>query len=903
MAGITAGTGLVSGLNYSQIIDSLVALEKQPVDLLTTQLQKQQSIQAAYTGLSATLLSMSLSVNQLGQSSVLNARQASSSNPAVLEATANSTAVAGTYTFRPIQQAQAQRFTSAGFAAQTSLVGAGTVTIKRGGFVTGDTPIEALNGGAGIARGKIRITDRSGSSTVVDLSGIRTVGDVLSTINDNGSVAVTASVSGDSIVLTDRTGSTSQNLSVQEVGSGTTAADLGLLGSVAAATKTGSDIVRLGNNLQLSNLNDGMGVRTDGTLDDLRVTLKDGSQIDVKLAGAKTIGDVLTAINTDSQNTGTLVASLSAGGNSLVLTDTSGGGGTLTVSALNGSKSAQDLGILGTEQAGGVLTGKRTLAGLNSVLLGSLRGGQGITTPGQIQLTDRTGATATVDLTNAVSLSDVVTAINASGLAINAAVNTQNHGITLTDASGATASNLIVADVGGGTTATDLNIAADVASTAVQSGDLHRRYVDEATLLSKLNGGAGLAAGSIKITDKAGASSIINLSGNSFQDVGDVLAAINAAAVNVTATLNSTGDGILLTDASGGGGSLSVEEVGGGTTAASLRLKGSTTTTAIDGAFTYKVEFDADDTLNDAVVKLKQSGAPINASVFNTGGLNPYKLLLSSTQSGDVGRLVIDSGATGANFTQSQQGRDAVVELTGSGAEPVLFASSTNRFATTVQGVGLNLLGTSTSPISVTVADNVDSLSAVMKQFVTGFNTISTSITKQTAFDASTTTRGLLQGDGTATQLQSALFNLVGRSYGAGGNSIRNFAQLGLTIKGGQVSFDEAKLQAAMASDPDAVRNFFSDATSGAATVLKRTINSYTDSGTGTLFHRIDALDSQAKTLQDRIDAGNARVDRRKTLLENQFAALEKTLSSVQGQQSSLTALANLAASATNSGS
>lgn len=899
MSSISVGTGLVSGLNYSSIIDSLIAIEKQPADLLSAQLKTQQSVQAAYTGLSATLLSLSLSVNQLGQSSVLNARQATSSNSSILQATASTAAVSGTYSFRPLQQAQAQRFTSSGFAATTSLVGAGTVTIKRGGFVTSDTPIDALNGGSGLSRGKIRITDRNGASTVVDLSGVRSVGDVLSAINDNGSVAVTAAVSGDSIVLTDRSGATAVNLSVQEVGAGTTASDLGLLGSVAASTKTGSDIVRLGNNLQLSYLNDGLGVRNQSTTDDFRVTLKDGAQIDVKLGSAKTIGDVLKAINTDSQNTGNLVASLSGDGSGIVLTDSSGGGGTLAVSELNGSRAATDLGILGNEQGSGVLTGKRTLAGLNSVLLKNLNGGSGITTPGQVQLTDRSGATATVNLTSAASLSDVVAAVNGAGLGITAAINSQGHGITLTDTTGATTSNLIVADVGGGTTAADLNIDVNGAVTTAQSGDLHRRYVDESTRLTSLNGGLGFSPGAIKITDKAGASAIVNLTSTTYQTVGDVLSAINAASVGVTASINTTGDGILLTDTSGGGGSLTVAELGSGSAAASLRIKGTGSAT-IDGAFTYNVDFDADDTVNDAIVKLKQSGAPITASVFNTGGLTPYKLLVGSTQSGDAGRLIIDSGNTSLNLTQSQQGRDAVVELSGSGAQPVLFASTTNTFASTVAGLSLTISGTSTTPISVTVADNSDALAKVLNQFVSGFNTVAASMAKQTAYDPTTQTRGLLQGDGIATQLQSQLFDLIGRNYGSGTNSIRNFAQLGISAKGGQISLDADKLKAAIAADPDAVRNFFSDATNGASTVLKRVINSYTDSGTGTLLHRIDSIDTQTTTLQARIADMNDRISRKKTQLQNRFAALEKTLSTIQGQQSSLTNLAGLAAASFN---
>ncbi|MGC3967104.1 MAG: hypothetical protein QM775_06940 [Pirellulales bacterium] len=42
MATVAAGTGLVSGLNYTQIVDSLIALDKAPVDLLTTDLNNRK---------------------------------------------------------------------------------------------------------------------------------------------------------------------------------------------------------------------------------------------------------------------------------------------------------------------------------------------------------------------------------------------------------------------------------------------------------------------------------------------------------------------------------------------------------------------------------------------------------------------------------------------------------------------------------------------------------------------------------------------------------------------------------------------------------------------------------------------------------------------------------------------
>ncbi len=903
MGRISSGVGLVSGLNYQQLADSLIAVDKVPVDQLTKQVNTLKQRQVAFTSISASLLSMSFSVSQFGQSRVLQARQASTSDDSLLRATADSTAVPGSYNFRPVRQAQAQRFTSAGFADfNTAPVGAGTITIKQGGFVTSDTSLDLLNGGAGVVRGKIRLTDRSGVSAVVDLSAARTVGDVLKAINDNGVASITASTVGDALVLTDHTGQTTANLAVQEIGAGTTAAGLGLLGSVASATKTGSDVLRLSGDAKLADLNDGLGVRRHGTQDDLRITLKSGATIDVNLGSAKTIQDVLTAINGDSQNVGTLTATLAGDGDKIVLTDTTGGGGTLNVAALNGSQAARDLGIVGNEQAGGVLTGGRLLAGLNSVLLKNLRGGQGVATPGQVQLTDRSGATATIDLTNAHSLGDVVAAINAAGLGLTAAVNGQGHGLTITDTTGASASNLIVADVGGGTTAADLQIAGSVGLPAIRSGDLHQTFVNENTLLSRLNGGAGIGSGLVKITDKAGKSAVLNVAGTSFKTVGDVLSAVNAAAVDVTATINATGDGILLTDTSGGTGSLAVEDQNGGKVAANLNIK-KTSATAIDGALKYEIELDADDTLTDVVVKLSTAGAPLTASVFNTGGPAGFRLLLGAKKSGEVGRLLVDSGTTGLNFTQSQEAQDAVLQLSGTGATPVLFASGTNAFEGIVTGLSLEVRGTSTTNVNVTVGENGDALVEALSSFVDGFNKVADVLRKQTAYDTTTNTKSTLQGDRTANQLQEMLFDLIGRQYGPSGNAIRNFAQLGIRAKGGQLSFDEAVLRDQMAKNPDAVQSFFDAADVGAAAVVKKAVNNFGDARTGVLFRRIESLDSQTTGMQTRIDVMSKSLENRRTRLMNQFLTLEKTLAQLQSQQNSLGSLASALTSSNSSAS
>jgi flagellar hook-associated protein 2 len=104
------------------------------------------------------------------------------------------------------------------------------------------TSLRELNEGAGVAKGSIQITDRAGNTAVIDLSDARTVQDVLDAINATEGIEITATVNSSmkGLKLTDSSGGEGL-ITVTEVDS-STAADLGLLGSVDFVTLVGSDI-------------------------------------------------------------------------------------------------------------------------------------------------------------------------------------------------------------------------------------------------------------------------------------------------------------------------------------------------------------------------------------------------------------------------------------------------------------------------------------------------------------------------------------------------------------------------------------------------------------------------------------------------------------------------------------
>ena len=98
----------------------------------------------------------------------------------------------------------------------------------------------------------------------------------------------------------------------------------------------------------------------------------------------------------------------------------------------------------------------RAISTLPSQRLDSLNSGSGVAS-GSIQITDRSGATATIDLTSADTVQDVIDTINLNpDVQVEASINRDGTGLVLEDNSGGTGS-LTVAE-SGSTTAADLGI-------------------------------------------------------------------------------------------------------------------------------------------------------------------------------------------------------------------------------------------------------------------------------------------------------------------------------------------------------------------------------------------------------------------------------------------------------------
>ena len=809
MGTITSSVGLISGINTGAIITAELNEASGPVSLLQSRITSDGNLNTTYQALASQLSTLQTTAQSLEQSSTFQAATANSSNPSILTATAANGAAVGNYSLQVAQLVTTQQLISTGFTDSTSApIGAGTITIEEGGGnLATKTDLADLNGGAGVGRGQFRITDRSGASAVIDTSSAVTLDDVVNDINTATDISVRASISNNHLVLTDTSGKTTSNLIVQDLGTGTSAANLGITANAASNTVTGTDINYISSSTLLAQLNDGRGLTLGTGGGDFNVRLSDGTTVAVNLATAKTVGDVINTINTASG--GKLTASIPAGSAGIQLTDNTGTGGT-TITQINGSQAAVDLGLT-TGANGQTVTGKNLIAGLDSTLLTSLNGGSGLNL-GDITFTDRAGNTQTINFAGATSVQDVLDDINNAGtVKLTASLKSSGNGIQITDASGGTG-NITIADSGGGTSAEQLGINGTFtpAQATVQGADLKKQWVTNSTPLSSLNGGKGIDKTQFTVTNSAGASTTVDLSGANINTVGDLLYQINSKNLaGVTASINAAGNGIQLTDTAGGASQLSVQDVNG-TAASDLNISGSATNQTINGAYEKSITVTANDTLSTVVKEINDLNFGVNATIINDGSSTaPYRLSLTADNSGSAGAVTVDTSSTNLNTQTLVAAQDAAVFVGSSTSQqPLLVTSSTNQITNVIQGVTLDLAGVSKDPVQLNVSQDTTGIAKSLSDFVTTFNSVTSQISASSTYNTSTNTAGLLLGDPVAASITTALYQSLNTVVGAG--NVRVLAQLGITVgETGQLTFDQDTFNSEIASDPDGVEALF----------------------------------------------------------------------------------------------
>ncbi|KRE84885.1 flagellar hook protein [Rhodanobacter sp. Soil772] len=182
--GLLTSMGVGSGLDVATLVSQLVAAKKAPQqNQITDQATTANTQLSALGQINAALSALQSAMASISDGSAFSARNVTSSDTDVLNATATGTAVAGSYKIEVTQLASALKASSGAFTDSSTQIGTGTLTITVGGQAM-NLSIDGSNGSLASIRDAInKASDNPGvSATIVNgtdgahlvLSGTRT---------------------------------------------------------------------------------------------------------------------------------------------------------------------------------------------------------------------------------------------------------------------------------------------------------------------------------------------------------------------------------------------------------------------------------------------------------------------------------------------------------------------------------------------------------------------------------------------------------------------------------------------------------------------------------------------------------------------------------------------------------
>jgi flagellar hook-associated protein 2 len=354
-----------------------------------------------------------------------------------------------------------------------------------------------------------------------------------------------------------------------------------------------------------------------------------------------------------------------------------------------------------TALGGGTLTFRYGNTVDQGVSLADINGGQGFA-PGEIRITDRSGASAVINLSDCQNIDDVVQAINSAGT-IGVTASTDDGHIVLTDTTGANSSALQVQEVDGGTTAASLGLVSPASSTANSITGSDILTLSSNLQLNALNDGMGVqtntsALGDIDYTLHDGTSGTIDLSQfGSNPTLGDVIQQINSQSNgNLQASISANGLSLVVEDTTTGSGTFSISDAAGSSAASDLGLVDSTAASTVTSS---QILGGLDTTLGGISYTLHDGAS---------GTINLAQLGSNPTL-GDVIQQINTQSDGNLQASMSADGQSLVVEDTTTGSGAFSLANATGSTAATDLG-----LVDSTSAGSITGSQVVGGLNIVL---------------------------------------------------------------------------------------------------------------------------------------------------------------------------------------------
>ncbi|WP_456402211.1 flagellar filament capping protein FliD [Hydrogenimonas sp.] len=304
-------------------------------------------------------------------------------------------------------------------------------------------------------------------------------------------------------------------------------------------------------------------------------------------------------------------------------------------------------------------------------------------------------------------------------------------------------------------------------------------------------------------------------------------------------------------------------------------------TISIDGN-DYTIDVAAGTTLEELAQMINdQTGGKVSASILNTGGTDPYSLIVKSTDTG-VSQS-ISYTYTGTDFlgmTNVQAAQDAEFVYNG-----VIVTRASNTVDDLVTGMTLTLKESGTTNHISVIQDN-EAIVESVQAFVDAYNELISELNTATQYDADTGVAGIFQGEGTINSLKYGVSNIVTGATGAGG-----LPELGISVdRNGYMTLDTLELTRALEENSQKVSDIFagSEESPGIFSQLNDFLRGQTIGSDATMTRFGELLEDRNSNLNESRERKLAYLDSKYQIMAKQFAAYDAMIQQMNASYSSL---------------
>jgi flagellar hook-associated protein 2 len=301
----------------------------------------------------------------------------------------------------------------------------------------------------------------------------------------------------------------------------------------------------------------------------------------------------------------------------------------------------------------------------------------------------------------------------------------------------------------------------------------------------------------------------------------------------------------------------------------------------------FDVNVEDGDTLEDVRDRINAAGSGVTASIVNDGSADPYRLVLTTNDTGTEAAITSvtygsDARLTFAGMTEAVAAQDAALTVNG-----IAITSQSNRVEGAIQGVTLDLAETGEASVTVE-RDNLQVRQAV-NAFVDSYNALQGTSDELTRFNAETGVAGELVGDSALRGIESRLRGALGSSVAEGAFS--TLSEVGVSLQlDGTLELDDEQLDDAIVNNRQALTDFFAGQTEdgGLADRVGETLSQMLGDN-GLLGTAMSGVENRISSIETRAERMEVSVERTIERYRQQFVQLDSMVAEMNQTSSYLT--------------